>query len=198
MRPWCTTSTKESRHRSSTPRRNMYSMILTEPSRPAVRHWQSDPCHSIARMKTFEAKLLKGAACSLLFLQFYIFHLPCLTLTEVDIAICDDVLTIDVCKDLQVSTDILRSSSAIVPPLPVWLLAASKERCHDQYRWHGYWSWHLSLEAARLSTHGIGQWCGRCQSNDCVEGIWGRHLLPATFRSLWRCCLVYDGVIFFA
>ena len=118
---WCTTSTKESRHRSSTPRRTMYSMILTEPSRPAVRHSQSDPCHSIAPMKTFEAKLLKGAACSLLFLHFYIFHSPCLTLTEVDIATCDDVLTIDVCKDLQVSTDILRGSSATVPPVPVWL-----------------------------------------------------------------------------
>ena len=41
------------------------------------------------------------------------------SLSEVDIAICDYVLMIDVCKFLQVSTDILRGLSAIVPLVPV-------------------------------------------------------------------------------
>ncbi len=55
-------------------------------------------------MNTFEAKVLKGAVLrpfisAVLYFSFAMFD----SLTEVDVAICDDVLTIDVCKFLQVS-----------------------------------------------------------------------------------------------
>ena len=45
-----------------------------------------------------------------------------------------------------------------------------------------------STKDAAAGTHGIGQWCGRCQSDHCVKGIRGGHLLPATFRALAGVC----------
>ena len=181
---------------------------------PLFRNWQSDCCHSIAWMKYIWSKGVENVVpaafyfCSLVFLirQVWLFD------RSWYVAICDDLPRIGTIDNATPAGEIFflttinknkqKLQSNLTPLLiqswlsgfefRTWSLLLALSRCDRHPRLKPYRSSCDSLATstkdAAAGTHGIGQWCGRCQSDHCVKGIRGEHLLPATFRALAGVC----------
>ena len=155
------------------------------------QNWQSDRCHSIAWSEGVENVLSSSFS--------YIFSIIIVIFL---ILLCFLVLLGSTLIRLQNwnfywdNTTLTKwFDTSIDPKLALWLWIPLALSCCDRHpRLKPYRSSCDSLATstkdAAAGTHGIGQWCGRCQSDHCVKGIWGEHLLPATFRALAGVCAI--------